>query len=331
MDRKKQNKSLVTALIVLITVIVAVSVVGIFVLHPEPLSWQGEVEAKEVRVSGKVPGRIERFFVEEGQQVTKGDTLVLLSSPEIEAKLQQVTAVEQAASAQNQKANKGARKQQIEGAYEQFQRAKAGEEIAKKTYERVQNLYDKGVLPAQKRDEAEANYKASSALAKAAQSQYQLALEGAQKEDKDAAKALLEQAQGAVNEVEAYKQETCLLSPISGEISDIFPKEGELAGTGAPIMNVLDLNDIWVVFNVREDRLSDVKQGQEFDAIVPALGNKTIRLKVVRIKALGSYATWKATKVSGEFDLKSFEVKAKPVDPTDGLRPGMSVRSFIGK
>ncbi len=325
----KKNKSLITALITLIAVILIVSVIGIFVLKPEPMMWQGEVEAAEVRVSGKVPGRVAQFFVEEGQPVRKGDTLVLLSSPEVQAKLQQASAVEQAASAQSQKAMKGARSQQIDGAYEQWQRAEAGADIAKKTYERVQNLYEKGVVPAQKRDEAEANYKASSALAKAAKSQYSLAFAGAQQEDKDAARALLNQAQGAVNEVEAYLNETCLLSPISGEISDIFPKQGELVGTGAPIMNVLDLNDIWVVFNVREDMLANIKQGQIFKALVPALGNKEIELKITYIKALGSYATWKATKVSGEFDLKSFSIKAKPVSPVEGLRPGMSVRAEL--
>lgn len=329
MATNKKNRSLITALATLVAVILTVSIIGIFVLKPEPLMWQGEVEATEVRVSGKVPGRILHFLVEEGQAVNKGDTLVLLDSPEIEAKLQQATAVEQAASAQRQKAMGGARRQQIEGAYEQYQRAQAGLDIAKKTYDRVQNLYNKGVVPAQKRDEAEANYKASAALAKAAKSQYDLALDGAQKEDKEAAQALLEQAQGAVNEVEAYIKETSLLSPISGEISDIFPKQGELVGTGAPIMNVVDLTDSWVVFNVREDMLADIKQGQEFKAIVPALGNKIIDLKVIRIKALGSYATWKATKVSGDFDLKSFEVKAKPIYPVEGLRPGMSVRAEL--
>lgn len=325
----KSNRSLITALIVLIAVILTVSIIGIFVLRPEPARWQGEVEATEVRVSGKVPGRIVHYYAEEGQQVKKGDTLVLLSSPEIEAKMQQASAVEQAASAQNLKAEKGARSQQIEAAYEQWQRAEAGADIAKKTHERVRNLYEKGVLPAQKRDEAEANYKASSALANAAKSQYSLALAGAQKEDKDAAKAMLDQAKGAVNEVEAYINETCLTAPISGEISDIFPKQGELVGTGAPIMNVLDLNDVWVTFNVREDLLSDIKQGQTFKAIVPALGNKEIELKITHIKSLGSYATWKATKVSGEFDLKSFSVKARPVSPVEGLRPGMSVQAKL--
>ncbi len=326
---KRKNKSLVGALLGLIGAIIVVSVIGIFMLRPEEPMWIGEVEAKEVRVSGKVPGRIERFYVEEGMQVKAGDTLVSLSSPEIEAKLQQATAVEQAASAQRDKAEKGTRSEQIEGAFEQYQRAKAGEEIAKKTFDRVQNLYNKGVVPAQKRDEAEANYKASVALAKAAKSQYDLAVAGAQKEDKQAAQALFNQAQGVVSEVEAYKKETCLLSPITGEISDIFPKEGELVGTGAPIMNVVDLNDVWVVFNVREDKLANVRQGQEFEVIVPALGGKTIKLQVVRLKALGSYATWKATKVSGDFDLKSFEVKAKPVGKVEDLRPGMSIRAKI--
>ena len=329
MSDKNKNKSLITVLIVLISVILTVSIIGIFILRPEPLMWQGEVEANEVRVSGKLPGRIERFLVEEGQYVNKGDTLVLLESPEIEAKLQQVIAVEEAAFAQKQKAMTGARKQQIEAAYEQWQRAEAGADIAKKTFERVSNLYEKGVLPAQKRDEADANNKASAALARAAKSQYDLALSGAQKEDKEAAQALLNQAKGAVSEVEAYMKETCLLSPINGEISDIFPKQGELVGTGAPIMNVLDLTDTWVVFNIREDMLAGIKQGQTFKAIVPALGNKTIELKITRIKALGNYATWKATKVSGDFDLKSFEIKAKPVVPVDGLRPGMSVRAEL--
>jgi len=329
MSDKNKNKSLITALIVLVSVILTVSIIGIFILRPEPLMWQGEVEANEVRVSGKLPGRIERFLVEEGQYVNKGDTLVLLESPEIEAKLQQVIAVEEAAFAQKQKAMTGARKQQIEAAYEQWQRAEAGADIAKKTFERVSNLYEKGVLPAQKRDEADANNKASAALARAAKSQYDLALSGAQKEDKEAAQALLSQAKGAVSEVEAYMKETCLLSPINGEISDIFPKQGELVGTGAPIMNVLDLTDTWVVFNIREDMLAGIKQGQTFKAIVPALGNKTIELKITRIKALGNYATWKATKVSGDFDLKSFEIKAKPLVPVDGLRPGMSVRAEL--
>ncbi|MCD7971091.1 MAG: efflux RND transporter periplasmic adaptor subunit [Candidatus Azobacteroides sp.] len=327
--RSKSNRSLITALITLVAVILIVSIIGIFVLKPEPLMWQGEVDATEIRISGKVPGRILDFYVQEGDTVRAGDTLVRISSPEVEAKLKQATAAEQAAEAQNDKANRGARRQQIDAAYQQWKSAEAAAEINAKTFTRVQNLYDKGVVPLQKRDEAEASWKAATAMANAAKAQYDLAVEGAQREDKEASGALINQAQGAVDEVEAYLQETVLLSPISGTISDIFPNKGELVGTGSPIMNVLDISDIWVIFNVREDMLTNIRMGNTFKAIVPALGNREIELRVTNIKALGSYATWKATKVSGDFDLKSFEVKARPVAEVEGLRPGMSIRAEL--
>lgn len=286
---------------------------------------QGQAEATEVRVSGKIPGRIDKFMATEGMTVKKGDTLVLLNSPELNAKLLQATSAEDAASAQNQKAIKGARAEQIAGAYEMWQKAEVGVKLAEKTYNRVQNMYSEGVVPAQKRDEAEANYQASVATAKAAKSQYDMAMNGAENEDKLAALAMVNRAKGAVSEVQSYLSETMLLSPIDGEVSDIFPKQGELVGSGAPIMNIVDLTDVWVVFNIREDLLSNIKMGTELEASIPALGNKTVKLKVDYIKAMASYATFKATKNNGGFDVKSFEVHARPVVVVEGLRPGMSL------
>jgi HlyD family secretion protein len=286
---------------------------------------QGQAEANEVRISGKVPGRIEKFTVSEGMTVSKGDTLVLLSSPELNAKLMQATSAEEAASAQNQKANKGARAEQIAGAYELWQKAEVGVKLAEKTYNRVQNMYSEGVVAAQKRDEADANYQAAIATSKAARSQYDMAVNGAEAEDKLAALALVNRAKGAVSEVESYLSETMLVSPINGEVSDVFPKQGELVGSGAPIMNIVDLSDMWVVFNIREDLLSDIRVGKEFEATVPALGNRSVKLKVSYIKAMASYATFKATKTNGAFDVKSFEVRARPVAAIEGLRPGMSL------
>ena len=286
---------------------------------------QGQAEANEVRISGKVPGRIEKFTVSEGMTVSKGDTLVLLSSPELNAKLMQATSAEEAAIAQNQKANKGARAEQIAGAYELWQKAEVGVKLAEKTYNRVQNMYSEGVIAAQKRDEADANYQAAIATSKAARSQYDMAVNGAEAEDKLAALALVNRAKGAVSEVESYLSETMLVSPINGEVSDVFPKQGELVGSGAPIMNIVDLSDMWVVFNIREDLLSDIKVGKEFEATVPALGNRSVKLKVSYIKAMASYATFKATKTNGAFDVKSFEVRARPVAAIEGLRPGMSL------
>ena len=321
----KKHSGLLTAFLLLLLVIAAVSFIGWIVLKPQPIVLQGQAEANEIRVSGKVPGRIEAFKTSEGMTVQKGDTLVLLFSPELQAKLMQATSAKDAANAQSSKAIKGARAEQIAGAYELWQKAEVGVKLAEKTFHRVQNMFNEGVVPAQKRDEAEASYQASVATSKAAKSQYDMAMNGAENEDKLAAAAMVNRAKGAVSEVESYILETVLLSPIDGEVSDVFPKCGELVGSGAPIMNIVDLSDIWVVFNIREDLLSNIKTGKQFEATVPALGNKKVMLKVNHIKAMASYATFKATKTNGGFDVKSFEVKAVPVSPIEGLRPGMSL------
>ena len=317
--------------VILLLVIATVSLVGWIVIKPEPIMLQGQVEANEVRVSGKVPGRIDKFLVSEGLTVKKGDSLVIINSPELNAKLLQANSAEDAAAAQNQKANKGARAEQIAGAYELWQKAEVGVKLAEKTFNRVQNMFTEGLVSAQKRDETEANFQAAVATSKAAKSQYDMAINGAETEDKLAALAMVNRAKGAVSEVESYISETMLVSPINGEVSDIFPKQGELVGSGAPIMNIVDLNDIWVVFNIREDLLTKITIGKELEATIPALGNKTIKLKVNYIKAMASYATFKATKTNGGFDVKSFEVRAKPITAIEGLRPGMSLMVDYGK
>lgn len=321
---KKRNQDLRTGLFALIVVIVIIFIIGLIVNKPEPIIIQGEADASEIRISGKVPGRIQQFLAEEGTQVKVGDTLVIIDSPELAAKLEQANATENAAQAQNKKAIKGARKEQILGAYEMWQKALVGVDIAKKSFDRVQHLYDKGVIPAQKHDEAEAQYKAAVATANGAKSQYDMALNGAESEDKEAALALVARAKGAVNEIKSYLKEITLTSPIDGEVTEIYPKRGELVGTGAPIMCIVDMNDIWFTFNVREDLLGELKMGKTFKVKVPALNNQVIDVKVNYIKAMASYATWKATKTSGQFDVKTFEVRARPVNKVVDLRPGMT-------
>ena len=321
---KKKNQDLRTGLIALIVVIVLIFIIGIIINKPEPIIIQGEADASEIRISGKVPGRIKQFLADEGKQVKMGDTLVILDSPELTAKLEQANAAENAAQAQNKKALKGARKETILGAYEIWQKALVGVDISKKSYDRVQRLFDKGVVPAQKRDEAEAQYKAALATASAAKSQYSMAKNGAENEDKEAALALVDRAKGAVNEVKSYIKEITLTSPISGEVTEVYPKCGELVGTGAPIMSIVDLSDIWFTFNVREDLLGGLKMGKTFKVKVPALNNQIVEVKVTYIKALASYATWKATKTTGQFDVKTFEVRARPTGTVKDLRPGMT-------
>ncbi|MDL2255249.1 efflux RND transporter periplasmic adaptor subunit [Parabacteroides sp. OttesenSCG-928-G06] len=325
-EKKKFSMSnMMLAFITVLVIIGLVALAGFFLLTPPDDIVMGQAEATQVRISGKVPGRIDAYRVGEGDQVRAGDTLVFLNTPEVQAKLLQAEAVRAAALAQSNKAVKGARVQEITGAYELWQKAVAGLDIAKKSFDRVQNLYDKGVMSAQKRDEAEANYHALVATEKAARSQYEMAKEGARQEDKAAAAALVRQADGAIAEVESYVGESILLSPIDGEVAERFPQVGELVGTGAPIMNIIDMNDIWVTFSVREDLLKNIRIGSELNAFIPALDDKAVRLKVYYMKDMGSYAAWKATKTNGQYDSKTFEVRARPLEKVEGLRPGMSV------
>lgn len=285
----------------------------------------GQVEVDEIRIAGKVPGRIAEFLVEEGQSVKEGDTLVRIYSPEVLAKLEQAEAAKAAAEAQNQKAIAGARKEQKEGAYELWQKAKAGLEVAEKSFARVEKLFKEGVVPAQKYDEVLAQLKAMQATERAARSQYDMAINGAQREDKMAAQALVARASGAISEVDAYMKESALLAPSAGTVSEIFPHKGELVGTGAPIMNIADYTATRVLCAVREDKLAKIKHGSKLKATVPALGDKAIELSVVKMKDMGSYATWKATKPRDEHDLRTFELTLKPTASIEGLLPGMTV------
>lgn len=313
------------AFLSLLGVIAVVALVGFFMLSDDPEVIQGQAEVTEYRVSSKVPGRILEFRVQEGGRVQAGDTLAILEAPEVHAKMEQAQAARVAAEAQNAKAIKGARSEQIQAAYEMWQKAKAGADIMDKSYQRIKNLHAEGVVPTQKLDEITAQRAAAQATERAAEAQYQMARNGAEHEDKLAALALVNRAKGAVAEVESYIRETYLIAQAAGEVSEIFPKVGELVGTGAPIMNIAQLDKQWVTFNVREDLLQGLKMGAEFEAIVPALAEQSIRLRVHYIKDLGSYATWRATKASGQFDLKTFEVRATPLEQVADLRPGMSV------
>lgn len=323
MNEKNSGSKLIPILI-FAAIIIGVALYGFLFLRHKDNIIQGEAEVTEVRISSKVPGRLAKFFVEEGSYVQKGDTLAVLSTPDIDAKLAQALAAKAAATAQNQKAITGTRVEQIQAAYEMWQKAKAGLDIAQKSYTRVQNLFDKGVTTAQKRDEAEANLNASIATEKAAHSQYQMALNGAQREDKDAALAQVERAKAAVAEVESYIEESYLISPIDGRITEKFPNVGELVGTGAPIMNVADLTDKWGTFNITEDRLPRFKMNDIIKVYIPGL-DKELEMKIYYIKDLGTYSAWKATKTVGQYDRKTFEIRARFTDPQVEVIPGMSL------
>ena len=318
------------ALTVLGLVIATVCIIGSITYGKTNEIMQGQMEATEYRVSSKVPGRILEFRVKEGDKVKAGDTLAIIEAPEVMAKKAQAEAVKDAAEALSDKAEAGAREEQIRGAYELWQKAIVNRDIWDKSFKRVSNLFKEGVVSEQKYDETKAQYDAAVATEKAAKSQYDMAVKGAQKEDKEMAAAKVQQAKGVVAEVDSYIHETYLLAYADGEVTDIFPHLGELVGTGAPIMNIAMMNDMWATFNVREDHLRKMPIGSRFTAEFPALGASVV-MEVNYMKDRGDYAAWKATKQTGQYDLKTFEVRAVPVTEVPGLRPGMTVIYRVGE
>lgn len=321
---KENNKTLFAGLAVVIAAVGIVALVGVFAIHEPKETIMGEVDASEYRVSNKVPGRIDSLYVKEGDRVKAGDTLAHISSPQVEAKMMQAEAVKNAASAQSRKAKGGAREQQKQMAYQVWQKAKAAVEVYKKSYDRVKGLYEKGVVSAQKFDEVEAQYKVAQADCAAAEQQYLLAKEGAQQEDIAAAAALVNQAGGAVAEVQSYLDDSYLIAPSDGEVVEIFAKLGDLIGTGSPVMSILNMDDSWMFFAVREDLLKGINPGDTLQVRLPALGKETHPCEVRRVQAMASYATWRATKTNGQYDVKSFDVKVVPLQHIEGMRPGMT-------
>jgi HlyD family secretion protein len=313
------------AFFIILIVLAAVALTGWMMIQPQPQFIQGEVESRKVNVSAKIPGRIEQYLAEEGQSVKRGDVIAVLDSPQLQAKRTQAQSAENAASAQRDKAENGAREEQIRMAQNQWLQATAGAELAEKSFRRVQTLFEDGVLPAQRRDEVQAQRDMARKIEAAAKAQYDMAQNGARTEDKAAAQALVDQAAGAVSEVDSLIDEAKVRVPIDGEIVEHVVNLGELAAAGMPIVTMVNLTDVWVTFNLREDHLASLKVGDHLQGTIPALNRQAVDLEITYIAPLGDFATWRATSIAGGFDLKTFEVRGKPAAPIDGLRPGMSV------
>lgn len=323
--KKDKNFTIILAAALVLVGIIVIVIIASLSLPEHPDILQGQAETTDYRLSSKVPARVLEFRVQEGDRVHRGDTLVILEAPDIRAKLSQAEAAYAAARAQEQKAQNGTRREQVQQAYEMWQKARTGMDVAEKTYRRIDRLFEQGVMAEQKRDEARAQYEAMAATEKAARAQYDMARNGARHEDKAAAGAQVERAQGAVSEVSSYMDETVLLAMTDGEVTEIFPEVGELVGTGAPILNISCTDDVWFTFNIREDLLPGLKVGTETEGYLPAL-DKRMPVRITKMKDVGSFAVWKATKALDGFDLKTFEVQARPLKSaeTEGVRSGMS-------
>lgn len=329
MSDKTQHNNILLAVVGLVAAVVLVGMIGFFTLGKNEEVIQGEVEVSEFRVASKLPGRVVELRVKEGDYVHVGDTLAILEVPEASAQEKVAEATEGAVNAVSEMAQNGTRKEVVNSAYQVYQTAIAAADVAQATYKRTQNLFDEGVVSAQKRDEAFAAYKATEAQVQAAKSQYEMAKNGLRQEEKTAAKKNVDAAKGAVELVKSLLKETVQVATVEGEVSAIYPKVGELVGLGSPIMSISMMDDMFGTFNIREDQLQGMKVGDVIKAYLPAFSTKdketNIELKITNVKDEGSYATWKATKTNGQYDLKTFEVKAKPTKPFEGLRPGMTL------
>ncbi|MGM9675408.1 MAG: HlyD family secretion protein [Bacteroidaceae bacterium] len=324
MKKNKNFTVILASALVLVSVMITVVVVGLTLpVHPEII--QGQAETTDYRLSSKVPARVLEIRVREGDNVRKGDTLVVMEAPDIAAKLMQAEAAYAAAEAQQRKSRNGSRQEELQQAYEMWQKACAGKEVAEKTYNRVNRLFENGVMAEQKRDEALAQLEAMAATEKAAKAQYEMARNGARHEDRSMADAQLDRARGAMTEVASYVAETVLTASADGVVTEIFPEVGELVGTGAPIMNVACTDDLWFTFNIREDLLPGLTVGTETTVYMPAL-DKRVDVRITKMKDVGSFAAWKATKALDKFDLRTFEVEARPTNAasTAGAREGMT-------
>ena len=324
MSAKSQHNNILLAVLGFVAVVVIVAVIGYFTIDRTPEIIQGQVEVSEYRVACKLPGRVTELLVKEGDHVHKGDILAKLAIPEANAQEKVAEATAGATEAISALTEAPTRREAVESAYQVYQQAIAANGIAEKTYGRMQRLFDEGVMSAQKRDEAKAAFEATQAGVQVAKSQWELAKSGARKEAKEAARKQAQAATSAIDVVRSVLKETVQRATADGEVETIYPKVGELVGFGSPIMSISMVNDIWGTFNVREDQLKDMKIGAKLKVYVPAL-DKQIEMRVTSLKDQGSYAVWKATKSNGQYDLKTFQVKARPVQKVDGLKPGMSL------
>jgi len=330
-DKAANIKKAVFALVLLI--VLAVIAYGLYKSSqssaPKSITLQGQMQMKQTSIAAKVPGRIAQILVTEGDKVETGQQLIEMDSPEINAKVNQARAGLDAAQSQLDKAENGARPQEIAQAKAAWQANKAASDLAANTYERVNRLYQEGLMARQKRDEAYAKYLATQDQTEAARLQYDLALEGARSEDKSAANAQVAQVEAKLEEALVAKEEANLKSPIAGVVDNVIVSNGEVIAQGVPILTLVNTDDQWVVLNVTEDHLNRFAIGQQFTGTIPALSaaNRpyTKTFTVYASSSLSDFATWRPTNNDDGFDVRTFEIKARPNTADARIRSGMSV------
>lgn len=309
--------------VVLIILAASVIMVNASRSHRELIS--GVVETTHVDVAAKIPGRVDSLMVREGDYVKKGDILAKLESKEMAAKVEQARGAMKAAEAKSRLAMNGARPQEKKAAFNLYQQAKAQFDLLEKTRTRLQKLYSDSVISLQERDQVEAQFIAAREQMDAAMARYEMAQEGARVEDRDAAQSVSYQAQNAYNEAMAYLEELSLVAPVNGEVEKVITDPGEVIGGGYPILTIIDTSDVWVIIQVKENNMGKFKKSAVFTGTIPALDNAQHQFAVSYISPMADFATWRPTNQKGDFDIRTFEIHLRPVQPLPALRAGMTV------
>ncbi len=310
--------------IVVVAALAGVAAISIWVsLTPSPVLVQGEVEATRVDIAPKIAGQIAVVHVSEGERVDAGALLVELQSPQLMAGLVSAEAAAGVAHADRDRIN-STRPEAIAARRAELEKAEADLLLAQQSYDRVSVLTERAAASQQQLDSADNSLSAAQAAVAVAEANLRLAIEGASPEERAVADAQVQQAEASLDQIRTDVAELTVSAPIAGEIVSRVAEGGALAAAGAPLLSIVDLDDIWFAFNLREDFLDGLQVGDVLLVDVPAAGRNDVEVRITSISALGAYANWRATRATGDFDLRTFQIRARPAEPIEGLRPGMS-------
>jgi HlyD family secretion protein len=320
-----QSRAVAPAVIATAIVVAIVSLSLWYLVQPQPILIQGEADATRVDIAARIDGKVGRRPVSRGDNVSAGQLLYQIDNPELVAKLREAQASLAVASAELAHIEAGTRAEEIAQRKAAVESAKADLTLAQQTYDRVKELAEGGNAPLQRLDEATNSLHVAQRATDQATLAYQEAVAGYTSEQRGISKANVAKAQAAIDTIQAQVNELEVKAPIAGQVYQIGSELGEYVSPGVPLLSLVDLNDVWLRFDLREDLVKGLKIGDRFEMRVPALGDRLITAAIKVIAAKGEYAGWRATRATGDFDLRTFEVRAYPVSPIPELRPGMSV------
>ncbi|MBE8598195.1 HlyD family secretion protein [Xenorhabdus sp. BG5] len=315
-----KKRTLFTILLIIFLIAMAV----LFRSHSQELLLQGEVDAPEVIIASKAMGRVVQVHVERGESVNVGQRMVSLDSPELAAKVAAAQAVRDQAKAKLELSLHGTREENIRNLEAILAQAQSGYTNAQREFNRLKNMSANGYVSASVLDNARNARDIAYQKMLGAKADLDAGKNGDRIELRQQFQAALDEAEEKLRELKIQRDDLQVKAPVDGEIGPLPAEVGQLFNANSPLATLVRISQAYFVYNLREDILAHVRKGDKIKLRVPALGNKEIEAEIRYIAPMGDYATKRATRATGDFDLRTFEVRLYPLQPVDGLRPGMS-------